>query len=371
MAEINGLDSSGSTLDRTGWTASADSANGSFPASNVLDGNTGTIWHTEFSGSNPPHPHLLTIDMGSEQEIAGIRVTPRQGSNSGDIITWEVEISSDGSGWTMVANGDWDYGESWDGEATRDVLFDDVQLRHIVRSAAQVAGPYTLGMPSTADENFATKRLVAVFWADTQAGSPSADPIIPPGGSAWVRDATANVSDGGTQTLYVEVWSRPAESGDTGTAETWTLDDALIFHAAVWCLQNVSPTDYLADFAVQTGSGTTATFGAVDAARDGSFELAVLCLETNQTSTLPSGGFALIDNRTNIRGWRALVDTGSRGSTTSTLGGSTTWLTARLVYQPAGEAAGTGALPGEDTGRRALRRTANYRMAPRDAQLTA
>jgi beta-galactosidase len=48
-------------------------------AENAIDGQTANYWHTEWSAASPAYPHRLILDLGSTNEIAGFRYTPRQG----------------------------------------------------------------------------------------------------------------------------------------------------------------------------------------------------------------------------------------------------------------------------------------------------
>lgn len=68
-------------LYRTGWTASADSvetAQEDGRASNALDGNPATIWHTDWSVAPvPAQPHRIVIDMGQTRTVSGIAYQPR------------------------------------------------------------------------------------------------------------------------------------------------------------------------------------------------------------------------------------------------------------------------------------------------------
>src|SRR5947209_18112275 len=69
-------------VPRIGWTVTADSqdtANHNV-ASNVLDGNTSTIWHTQWTPTFSPLPHHLTIDMHATRAIAGLTYLPRPAS---------------------------------------------------------------------------------------------------------------------------------------------------------------------------------------------------------------------------------------------------------------------------------------------------
>jgi large repetitive protein len=110
MAEFNLLDDNGNTLSRTGWVASADSAelggeNGA--AANALDGNAATIWHTQWQTANPAHPHWFSVDMGATARLGGFRYLPRSGGGNGTIALYRFYVSTDGVNWgSPVASGD-------------------------------------------------------------------------------------------------------------------------------------------------------------------------------------------------------------------------------------------------------------------------
>ncbi len=92
--------------DRTDWTIADCSSeevlgeNGS--ASNVLDADRETIWHTEWYSNQPYPPHHITIDMGKVVTIAGIQYVTRS-SGSGAPQGMTVETSMDNVTWDEVA----------------------------------------------------------------------------------------------------------------------------------------------------------------------------------------------------------------------------------------------------------------------------
>lgn len=96
---------------RDGWTASADSqemADQQDPATNALDGKTGSFWHSAYSGDNPaPLPHWFQIDAGAEVTVSGLSVLPRVDQANGRIGDYKVETSNDGNDWAEVASGTW------------------------------------------------------------------------------------------------------------------------------------------------------------------------------------------------------------------------------------------------------------------------
>ena len=66
-------------------------------ATNAFDGNSATIWHTEWLNSNPPPPHEIQLDLGSAYEIFALHYLPRQdGVTNGIMTEYEVYVSRDG-----------------------------------------------------------------------------------------------------------------------------------------------------------------------------------------------------------------------------------------------------------------------------------
>ena len=73
-------------------------------ATNILDGNTATYWHTQWSGAVAPgYPHHVTVDLGTTHEVSGIQYTRRQNSANGAIDRYEVYTSQDGVTWGQPA----------------------------------------------------------------------------------------------------------------------------------------------------------------------------------------------------------------------------------------------------------------------------
>jgi len=99
-AEISLLGGTDPALPRTGWTASADSQETTAEdgrAQNVLDGNTSTIWHSEWTASLP---HALTIDMKKRYLISGLAYLPRPADSvNGRIGRFTIETSANGVDW--------------------------------------------------------------------------------------------------------------------------------------------------------------------------------------------------------------------------------------------------------------------------------
>ena len=70
-----------------------DSQNGGYAASNAMDGDPNTMWHTEFSGISPTHPHELMIDLGESYPISGFTYVARPDDGNGTIGQYEIYVS--------------------------------------------------------------------------------------------------------------------------------------------------------------------------------------------------------------------------------------------------------------------------------------
>jgi galactose oxidase len=123
-------------LPRGSWTATADSVEPGYPATNVLDGNVNTIWLTATTGTPVPSlPHQITIDTRQLYKISGLTYLPRRGGGNGTIGGYEIATSSDGVLFTTVATGNWP-----DGDARRTVTFASVLARYVRLKATSEAG---------------------------------------------------------------------------------------------------------------------------------------------------------------------------------------------------------------------------------------
>ena len=66
-------------------------------ATNAIDGDPATKWHTQWYAQVALMPHQITIDLGAAHHVAGLRYLPRQdGGTNGDIAHFQVEVSADG-----------------------------------------------------------------------------------------------------------------------------------------------------------------------------------------------------------------------------------------------------------------------------------
>ena len=97
------------------------------PASNVLDGNTNTIWHSVWAGTGRENL-WIDIALPQAQSVNGMRVLPRsEGGTNGIITEYRIEVSADnGATYTEVASGTWSSGSSW-----QLAQFDEVEATNV------------------------------------------------------------------------------------------------------------------------------------------------------------------------------------------------------------------------------------------------
>jgi hypothetical protein len=76
-------------------------------ATNALDGNSATLWVTEWAQRTAPLPHTLVLDLGASYQVDGLRYMPRQDGNpNGTMAGYEFYVSPDGTTWgSAVAAG--------------------------------------------------------------------------------------------------------------------------------------------------------------------------------------------------------------------------------------------------------------------------
>ncbi|MGL5959254.1 MAG: alpha-L-fucosidase [Bacteroidales bacterium] len=73
-----------------------------FPASNAIDGNENTMWHTPWGERVKAHPHYITVDCGKIERIKGFVFYPRHDMISGTPMHYEFYVSTDAKNWTKV-----------------------------------------------------------------------------------------------------------------------------------------------------------------------------------------------------------------------------------------------------------------------------
>jgi hypothetical protein len=78
-------------LNKTATASSLE--NSTFPASNAVDGNTGTRWSSAFSD-----PQWLEVDLGSSQSICGVNIN----WEAAYATAFQIQVSTDNTNWTSI-----------------------------------------------------------------------------------------------------------------------------------------------------------------------------------------------------------------------------------------------------------------------------
>lgn len=79
---------------------SSQGAAASEAAANAIDGDPTSIWHTQYAvAPAATFPHWITLDLGSEHVLDGLRYLPRQTGTNGNLKDYQVQVSTDNLTW--------------------------------------------------------------------------------------------------------------------------------------------------------------------------------------------------------------------------------------------------------------------------------
>ena len=129
-----GMDAGTDTYDLSAVAATAgneQTTSGSEgPASNVIDNNVSTIWHTSYANNASTcnaEDRWIQLDLGSNQDVNAVRYLPRTGANNGRFTKYEIQVCKNGeTTFTTVASGRWSDTTDW-----QIASFDTVNARYI------------------------------------------------------------------------------------------------------------------------------------------------------------------------------------------------------------------------------------------------
>jgi O-glycosyl hydrolase len=127
-----------SIVPQSQLTATASSYQPGYPPDNAIDGNPGTLWHTEWDPDRAYPPQSIALDLGGTYKVSGLLYLPRQDGNPNGIITsYQVLVSQDGTTFTQVASGSWA-----EDETLKHVTFPAVQARYVELVGVQGGNDY-------------------------------------------------------------------------------------------------------------------------------------------------------------------------------------------------------------------------------------
>jgi len=242
-------------------------------ASNAIDGNPATFWHTQFCGASPPLPHEIQIDLGASYTLSAFQYLPRQdGSACGWIKQYEFYVSPDGINWgTPVTAGTFDYtgyaihcpGPGAGAPTPRQIGFPAAIGRYIrLRALSEMNGlPYT----SAAEINVLSIQLAPLAL--------TFNPSSVPGGSV----AT------GTVTL-----AAPAPAGGVVVTLTSTNPTLATVPASVTIPQDADSGDFLVSTSAVSASATVDILASYGGVTQGS------TLALSPLGLIPHNGWAVI-----------------------------------------------------------------------------
>jgi galactose oxidase len=197
VAEVNLLGGADPALPRTGWDFWTDSeeTDGEGWVAHAFDGDTATMWHTQWRDDSPPLPHSVTIDMGRTSLVSGLAYLPRQdGSRNGTIGRYRIETSTDGVAYGSPVSG------AFNDVTTAQSTTVDPRIARYVRltalSEAGNRGPWT----SAAEINVLGRTDVTLprtGWTVTASDAET----------ARENGAAANVLDGKAASFWHSQWS--------------------------------------------------------------------------------------------------------------------------------------------------------------------
>ena len=125
-------------------------------ASYVIDGDRGTIWHSNY-GSSYTLPQWFTIDLGSTYNLEQVDYLPRQsGSINGMVTHYRIETSLDGETFTPVVEGylETDGTSLTDPSEFKKIKFDATDARYVRFIAIESLGDRPNAYASCAEMNF-------------------------------------------------------------------------------------------------------------------------------------------------------------------------------------------------------------------------
>ena len=107
------------TYDLAVSAAKAGSSQSGEDADKALDGNSGTLWHTQYSGGVRADM-WIALDLGYARMVDGLRYLPRQEGSNGKITEYKLLVSSSDTDWAgttdtwrEVASGTWNTTSDW------------------------------------------------------------------------------------------------------------------------------------------------------------------------------------------------------------------------------------------------------------------
>jgi len=162
------------------------------PASNALDGDILTHWHSGYTPSAIPYPHFVVFDLGATYELTQIGTVSRRGHLNGVVADFEIYVSSSGSGFPPTP------------DATN--TGSDTATSLVTTLPADTIGRYVMFKAI----NAVNGREFAALAEFTAVGTPAEEPA---GTTHWVSKETG---DDTRSCLVIESQNTPAQTIQRG-----------------------------------------------------------------------------------------------------------------------------------------------------------
>lgn len=126
------------TIDRTGMTATTNYEKTGYEVSKIIDGDTNTIWHTDWESNLPTESPYVVIDLNGSKTFNRLCYTPRQKGNGGNVKAYELWIKekvddaefvkvAEGSGWSSDGSEKYiEFDEPLTAEVVKFVIVDSI-----------------------------------------------------------------------------------------------------------------------------------------------------------------------------------------------------------------------------------------------------
>ncbi|KAH7087595.1 hypothetical protein FB567DRAFT_348544 [Paraphoma chrysanthemicola] len=137
-------------INRSGWTATADSFQVGNEPAKALDGNASSLWHSRYSPAPVDSlPNWITVDMKTMYNIQAVSIQPRPSDNgNGRVGGHKIEVSTDNTTWQLVAIGTYN-----NDATTKKTTFVTRQARYVRVTATSEAQSATNQWTSIAEIN--------------------------------------------------------------------------------------------------------------------------------------------------------------------------------------------------------------------------
>ncbi len=196
-----------SSFEDTKYTVSTGSATSNAsesPFKNSYDGNTSTIWHSNYNNGQAlanGGTVTATWDLGSSKSVDFITYTPRSDQQNGNWGAFRLQYSTNNSSWTTIGNYDFEMKSS-----ASSVDFNAVTARYIrvvitsgYNNHASCA-EFTIGKRNTSANTIADQLFEDNLW--TTLKSSVTQTTINSVSNAFIKTLAQSIYDGGYSTKY-------------------------------------------------------------------------------------------------------------------------------------------------------------------------